>query len=123
MKFVGICIVTDEVTTLKEFYKEVFNVEANGDDEFAYFVFENTHVAIYSKAGTEKLAQGSMEGIGSGNCILEFEVEDVDHEYDRLQSLGVNIVKQPTTQPWGIRSVWFSDPDGNIINFLCNVNK
>ncbi|WP_105616297.1 VOC family protein [Vallitalea okinawensis] len=123
MKFAGICMVTDDVTMLKEFYERVFNVEASGDDKFASFMFDETHVSIYSKAGTENLAPGSMKGSGSGNCILELEVEDVDYEYERLQSLGVKIVKQPTTQPWGIRSVWLSDPDGNIINFLCNVNK
>ena len=31
------------------------------------------------------------------------------------------IVKPPTTQPWGRRSVWFRDPDGNIVNFYADV--
>ena len=35
--------------------------------------------------------------------------------------MNVEIVKPPTTQSWARRSVWFRDPDGNIINFYANV--
>jgi predicted ester cyclase len=31
--------------------------------------------------------------------------------------MGVPVVKPPETYPWGRRSAWFRDPDGNIINF------
>ncbi|NLX35663.1 MAG: hypothetical protein GXY68_03120 [Chloroflexi bacterium] len=27
------------------------------------------------------------------------------------------LVKLPKTHPWGARSVWFRDPNGNIISF------
>ncbi|MGC9394020.1 MAG: VOC family protein [Anaerolineae bacterium] len=56
------------------------------------------------------------------SAVLEFEVEDGDEEYVRLLALNVPIVKPPTTQPWGLRSVWFRDPDGNIVNFFAAVN-
>lgn len=123
MKFTGICLVTDKVSLLKTFYENVFGTVAEGDDEFAYFIFHNIHISIFSKGNLEKMAHGSTNGIGSGSCIIEIGVEDVDYEFSNLTKLGVKIIKLPTTQPWGIRSVWFSDPDGNIINFCCNVNK
>lgn len=66
----------------------------------------SVHIAIFSKAGEEKIAPGSMKGIGNGGCIIEIEVEDVDYEFDKLIDLGVKIIKPPTTQPWGTRSVW-----------------
>lgn len=123
MKFSGVCLVTDNVSKLKKFYENVFSVDVNGDDEFAYFMFEKINISIFSKAGEEKIAPGSMKNIGNGSCIIEIEVEDVDYEFAKLSELGVKIIKPPTTQPWGIRSVWFSDPDGNIINFCCNVSN
>ena len=49
--------------------------------------------------------------------ILEFRVADVDQEYGRLQSLVKIWVKPPTTQPWGTRSIYFRDPDGNLVDF------
>ena len=48
-------------------------------------------------------------------------VEDVDREHERLLANEVEIVKPPTTQSWGRRSVWFRDPDGNVVNFHANV--
>ena len=67
------------------------------------------------------------EGYGAGIVMLwdrgtwTPQVDDVDAEVDRLNKLGCVIVKPPTTQPWGRRSVWVRDPDGNIINFYANV--
>jgi len=64
-----------------------------------------------------------MQDSGCGRYTLEFEVEDVDREFERLKALDVIFVKPPTTQAWGRRSVWFRDPDGNIINFFARVDS
>jgi uncharacterized glyoxalase superfamily protein PhnB len=54
---------------------------------------------------------------GANNVIVGFNVDDVDAEYERLISLGAEMLNQPTTHPWGARSFQFRDPDGNILNF------
>ena len=64
-----------------------------------------------------------MQDSGCGRYTLEFEVEDVDSEFERLKALGVPLVKPLTTQTWGRRSFWLRDPDGNIINFFSNVDS
>lgn len=74
------------------------------------------NLSVYSVAGMEGMAPGSMTGAGTGNFTLEFEVGDVDACYERLAARGSSIIKPPTTQPWGRRSVWLRDPDGNIAN-------
>jgi uncharacterized glyoxalase superfamily protein PhnB len=71
----------------------------------------------------ERMAPHSLVGAGHGGYTLEIEVENVDVEYQRLLELHAQIVKPPTTQPWGLRSVWFRDPDGNLINFYARVEK
>jgi catechol 2,3-dioxygenase-like lactoylglutathione lyase family enzyme len=53
--------------------------------------------------------------------ILEFRVADPDGEYARLQGIVKTWVKPPTTQPWGTRSIYFRDPDGNLVNFFAVV--
>jgi catechol 2,3-dioxygenase-like lactoylglutathione lyase family enzyme len=45
-------------------------------------------------------------------------VSDVDQEYARLHDLVKQWVKEPTTQPWGTRSIYFRDPDGNLVDFF-----
>jgi uncharacterized glyoxalase superfamily protein PhnB len=57
------------------------------------------------------MAPGSTSGARHGNYTIDFEVDDVDLEFERLNSLGVAFVKEPTTQSWRRRSTWFRDPD------------
>lgn len=51
------------------------------------------------------------------SAILQFRVRDVDKEYARLQGIVKTWVKPPTNQPWGTRSFYFRDPDGNLVDF------
>jgi catechol 2,3-dioxygenase-like lactoylglutathione lyase family enzyme len=73
-------------------------------------------LSFFSPQGMESMAPGSMSTAGSGGFTLEFEVTDVDKRHEELQARGVEILKPPTTQGWGRRSVWLRDPDGNIVN-------
>jgi catechol 2,3-dioxygenase-like lactoylglutathione lyase family enzyme len=74
-------------------------------------------LAIFSADAQEKYIPGSAEAGDNKSSILEFKVANVDQEYARLQPLVTAWVKKPTTQPWGTRSVYFRDPDGNLVNF------
>ena len=56
-------------------------------------------------------------------CGLEFAVDDVDAEYERLLSAGVSVERPPVTYPWGYRAIGFRDPDGNNIDFTAYVGK
>jgi predicted enzyme related to lactoylglutathione lyase len=49
-------------------------------------------------------------------AIVDFVVDDVDAEYERLKSLVSEWVQQPALMPWGNRSILFRDPDSNLIN-------
>ena len=51
--------------------------------------------------------------------FLEFLVPDVDAEFDRLRDL--EFVQEPTTMPWGNRSIVLRDPDGNLVNLFTPV--
>jgi catechol 2,3-dioxygenase-like lactoylglutathione lyase family enzyme len=117
----SVCIVTGDIQRLRDFYRTVLRIEPEGDDPFVFFPAGNAGLCLFTAGGMEEMAPGSTRGAGAGNCVLEFEVDDVDHECERLRQLAVPIVKPPTTQPWGLRSVWFRDPDGNIVNYYARV--
>ena len=121
MRFNGICIITQNVDRLCAFYREILKLEPEEGNVFEIIPTEGAVLSIFSSERMEKMAPGYLMGTGYGSYTIEFEVEDVDHEFERLKALNVEIVKPPTTQPWGRRSVWFRDPDGNIVNFYANV--
>lgn len=118
MRFAGICLITHRVKVLADFYTAVLEVKAEGDDVHVTLKTDGAGMAIFSTAGMEGMAPHSTQGAGSGSCTLMFEVGNVDEEYGRLKALGVEFVKLPETHPWGSRSLWFKDPDGNVVDFF-----
>ncbi|MFU8796063.1 MAG: VOC family protein [Dehalococcoidia bacterium] len=123
MRFNGICLISQDVRRLREFYESALHVEAEGDDVHVKLKTPGAVLSIFSESGMEGMAPGSMKHYGHGGFTIEFEVENTDEEYKRLKSMNVPIVKMPTTQPWGRRSVWFRDPDGNIVNFFQDLSR
>jgi len=61
---------------------------------------------------------GATTPAANRSAIVEFQVDDVDRERERLRGTVTEFVLEPTTQPWGNRSMLFRDPDGNLINFF-----
>ena len=61
---------------------------------------------------------GAARPADNHTAIIEFRVGDVDAEYRKLKTMISDVVQEPTTMPWGNRSLLFRDPDGNLINFF-----
>ncbi len=111
-------VMTDDVLELVEFYREVLDIEPDTPgDGYAEFPTGLGVLSLFRADLHDGLAPGSAEPGNNLSVELEFVVDDVDAEYRRLDELGVQWVKGPTTQPWGNRSIYFRDPGGNLINF------
>jgi predicted enzyme related to lactoylglutathione lyase len=118
MRFTDICFVTDDVLRLRAFYEAVFNVKAEGDEFHSGIgLGEMALVFDYVNMLPDNPTFRYVAAGGANNVIVGFNVNAVDAEYKRLQSLGAEMLNEPTTHPWGARSFQFRDPDGNILNF------
>jgi catechol 2,3-dioxygenase-like lactoylglutathione lyase family enzyme len=112
------CLITDDVRRLVDFYQPVLGEAARwSGDDYAEFPTGVGVLSIFSAKAQERYIPGSAEAAKNRSVLLEFEVKDADQEYGRLQSLVKIWVKPPTTQPWGTRSIYFRDPDGNLVDF------
>lgn len=112
------CLITTDVRRLVNFYENVLDMKAQwSGEQYAELRTGVGVLAIFSADAQEKYIPGSAKAASNRSTILEFKVADVDHEYARLQPLVTIWVKKPTTQPWGTRSVYFRDPDGNLVDF------
>jgi catechol 2,3-dioxygenase-like lactoylglutathione lyase family enzyme len=116
------CLITADVRRLVEFYEPLLNRKAHwSGEDYAEFPTRAGLLAIFSAAAQEKYIPGSAEPAVNRSVILEFRVADVDAEYRRLQPLVKTWVKPPSTQPWGTRSIYLRDPDGNLVDFYAQV--
>ena len=115
---VNTCVVTENVKRLVGFYEPILGEKANwSGDNYAEFATGMGVLAIFSSSAQEEYIPGSAEAAKNQSVILEFKVADVDAEYRRLRGMVKTWVKPPTTQPWGTRSIYFRDPDGNLVDF------
>jgi uncharacterized glyoxalase superfamily protein PhnB len=115
---INTCVITDDVKRLVGFYESVLQQKADwSGNDYAEIATGAGVVAIFSADAQEKYIPGSAKAATNHSVILEFQVADVDEEYRRLQGIVKDWVKPPTTQPWGTRSIYFRDPDGNLVDF------
>lgn len=121
---INTCLITAKVDPLVSFYESVLQMKAQRTgDQYAEFHTGVGVLAIFSAEAQEKYIPKSAEAADNKSAILEFRVNDVDREYARLQPLVKVWVKPPTTQPWGTRSLYFRDPDGNLVNFYAPATR
>jgi catechol 2,3-dioxygenase-like lactoylglutathione lyase family enzyme len=116
------CVLTNDIDRLDAFYRLVLQQEPHSRAAYREF---GTQPGIFSlwalSEFSDLVGEAAAERAAPGSVMLEFQVSDADAEYARLSALpGVTIdfVLSPTTLPWGNRSIYFRDPDGNLINFF-----
>jgi catechol 2,3-dioxygenase-like lactoylglutathione lyase family enzyme len=106
------------VPRLRRFYEEVLELAPVGDDRYLEFRAPGLTLAFASQQRISITAPGATVPNANRSAIFDFQVEDVDREWRRLQGLVDEFVLEPSTQPWGNRSMMFRDPDGNLVNFF-----
>lgn len=119
MDFVSIRLITHSVEGLVSFYEDVTGTAAvRHTEDFAELRMPSGTVAIASLRTVERLGPGVVQGASNRSVIIEFRVADVDQCFGRLAHRRASVVMDPTTMPWGNRSMLLRDPDGNLINLF-----
>ncbi|MFJ3442420.1 VOC family protein [Streptomyces sp. NPDC086081] len=92
------------------------------------FYGEQLGLAVYREFGTGPergtvyfLGGGFLEISGRSETPLPpavrlwLQVDDVTAARDELAAKGVEIVRPPVKEPWGLVEMWIADPDGTPI--------
>jgi catechol 2,3-dioxygenase-like lactoylglutathione lyase family enzyme len=124
MEFVSIRIITDDVARMVGFYELATGVQATWSNEnFAELTIGSATLAIASTRTVPLFAPGAARPADNSTVIIEFLVDDVDGVHTNLAGFVEDFVNEPTTMPWGNRSLLFRDPDGNLVNFFTPVTQ
>lgn len=121
---VSLRIITADIKRLVQFYEQTTEATAKwSTDDFAEITSGSFTLAIGSTRTLAFFGEGIAEAAANKSVIIEFLVENVDSDYERIKTFTQEIIQQPTTMPWGNRSLLFRDPDGNLINFFTPVSE
>ena len=118
MDFVSVRIITDNLDVMVEFYEKVTGVTADRPAPvFAELHFPSCTLAL-GHTSTTGLFNNAARPAHNETAIVEWVVDDVDTEYERLKPIVSDWEQEPTLMPWGNRSILFRDPDGNLVNLF-----
>ena len=119
---VSIRLITDDVARLADSYEKVSGTPVRwSTPDFAEVQTPAGTMAIASTRTVALFGAGSVRAADNHSAIIEFLVDDVDTEYERIRAITTEFVNAPTMMPWGNRSLLFRDPDGNLVNFFTPV--
>ena len=122
MKLDGVGLFVENMATMVRFYRDVlgFEITEGENAENVYLIKDGTLFMLYERKNFEKMTSRKYEYLKGYNGHFEIALyvdtfEEVDREYARVVEKGARSILEPTTEPWGQRTCYIADPEGNLI--------
>jgi catechol 2,3-dioxygenase-like lactoylglutathione lyase family enzyme len=113
-------IITTRLAETKKFYQEVlgFGIRYESDWFILLHTPDGKDEIAFLLPDHPSQAPVFQPAFGGKGVFLTIEVEDVDAEYQRVQSLNVPVEVALRDEPWGDRHFAVVDPNGIGIDFV-----
>ncbi len=122
MRLDGFGIFVKDMAAMVRFYRDVMKFEIQEDENTSnvYLVKDGTLFLLYRRTDFENMTNRSFGYAGAINGHYEIALsvenyEAVDLTFQEVVSKGAAPILEPTTEPWGQRTCYISDPEGNLI--------
>lgn len=113
-----------DLPAMRRFYTEVMRFEVYsevaGGDWLEFRVGGN--ILALCKPGLVIADPAPARGTASVHLAFHVRREEVDAAEAALRAEGVAIVAPSTDQPWGHRTMFFRDPDGNLLEIYADIS-
>lgn len=122
MKLDGFGLFVNDMPTMIRFYRDVLGFEIAEDENAVnvYLVKDGTLFMLYERKNFEKMTARKYEYLKGLNGHFEIALyvdtfDAVDRAYHDAVSKGAVPVLPPEDEPWGQRTCYIADPEGNLI--------
>ncbi|MBR3921080.1 MAG: VOC family protein [Oscillospiraceae bacterium] len=122
MRLDGFGLFVNDMGKMIRFYRDVlgFEIKESEDTSNVYLIKDDTLFLLYGREDFEKMTSRKYEYIKGLNGHSEIALyvdtfEEVDKVYNDVVSKGAVSVFPPEDEPWGQRTCYISDPEGNLI--------
>ena len=113
-------LLVKDLTRCTAFYRDTLGLEVQESEstpDSVSFRMGNVHFFLLEvSAAAQMISEKPLElKIGEDpRVLLAAGVADVDAAYEELKAREVMFLRPPTDQPWGLRTAYFADPEGNL---------
>lgn len=122
MRLDGFGLFVRDMGVMIRFYRDVlgFEIRESEDTDNVYLEKDGTLFLLYGRKDFERMTGRTFSyasGI-NGHFEIALSVENyaaVDGAYADVIAHGARSVMPPTTEPWGQRTCYVADPEGNLI--------
>ena len=122
MRLDGFGLFVENMENMIKFYRDVlgFEIKEELDTSNVYLKKDGTLFLLYGRKDFEKMTNRKYEYVKGLNGHFELALyvdtfDEVDETYNRIIKQGANPILEPTTEPWGQRTCYIADPEGNLI--------
>ncbi len=122
MRLDGFGLMVNNMAEMIRFYRDVlgFEIKEGEDTSNVYLVKDGTLFLLYGRNDFEKMTSRKYEYVKGLNGHFEIALyvdtfEDVDKAYEDAIAKGAVSVLEPETEPWGQRTCYIADPEGNLV--------
>ena len=122
MRLDGFGILVKDMATMIRFYRDVLGFEIREDEDTTnvYLVKDGTLFLMYGREDFEKMTSRKYEYVKGLNGHFELALyvdtfDEVDEEFKKAVEHGATPVLPPELEPWGQRTCYIADPEGNLI--------
>ena len=122
MRLDGFGLLVNDMGKMIRFYRDVlgFEIREKEDSSNVYLVKDGTLFLLYGRKDFEKMTSRKYEYTKGINGHFEIALyvdtfEEVDAEYKTAVEKGATPILGPVTEPWGQRTCYIADPEGNLV--------
>ena len=122
MRLDGFGLFVENMENMIKFYRDVlgFEIKEDLDTSNVYLKKDGTLFLLYGRKDFEKMTNRKYEYVKGLNGHFELALyvdsfDEVDETYNRIIKQGAKPILEPTTEPWGQRTCYIADPEGNLI--------
>lgn len=122
MKLDGFGIMVEDMAVMLRFYRDVlgFEIREGEDTANVHLVKDGTLFMLFGRSDFEQMTDQKFSYVKGFNGHYEialsvFDYAEVDKTFSDVTAAGAKAVLEPTTQPWGQRTCYVADPEGNLI--------
>ena len=122
MRLDGFGLLVEDMGRMIRFYRDVlgFEIREAEDAGNVYLVKDGTLFLLYGRKDFEQMTHRRYEYVKglNGHAEIALYVDtfaEVDEAFRRAVAQGAAPVLSPETEPWGQRTCYIADPEGNLI--------
>ena len=122
MNLDGFGLFVEDMPKMIKFYRDVlgFEIKESENAGNVYLIKDGTLFMLYERKNFEKMTNRKYEYIKGDNGHFEIALyvdtfEEVDQKYNEVIAKGAKSILEPVTEPWGQRTCYIADPEGNLI--------